>query len=320
MLVVALVWGLIVRQSTAPQLLYASLIQLAPDHSRLLPGVEPYIIPLRDQVRAQSGGDPLQLVKVSKRVRDAIDPYLWTQIRNTHLYNKVLNRTLRNLCLDAILAHPVEAMEIPFTKFRAAVDGWSAYRFTEQALRSTQVDAYTAGKDKSMFEALSNGLTGSPLDEAAARDFVATHYLPERVAWLGHFQGMWNNAMIWCRAPDAPSRHSRWVHDFAGGVPGGLQVTPGLPLFYPLALLGMLLAMLLPDPARRVHLAWVPVMLGVWYAATFVGVTNARYRFAYEPFCFVYICLLADCILRKARKSAGVKEPQDLLVGEGESP
>jgi len=66
----------------------------------------------------------------------------------------------------------------------------------------------------------------------------------------------------------------------------------------------MLTAMIWPDPARRVHLAWAPVMMGVWYAATFVGVTNARYRFAYEPFCFVYVCLLCDCALRMCAHSS----------------
>ena len=309
MLAVALAGALIVRQSTAPQLLYASLIQLAPDKSRLLPGVEPYIIPLRDQVRAQSAGDPMQLVKVSKKVRDAIDPYLWTRARNDHMYYKELNRTLRDLCLDAILAHPVKAAGIPLQKFRLAADSWSAYQFNDQALHRNQVDAYLA--DKWMFEALGKGLTGRMLDKAAMQDFVQTRYRPERVAWLGRLQAAWNNAIIWVRSADHPSRERRWVHDFAGGVPGGLEMIPGVPWFYPVALLGMLAAAVWPDPARRVHLAWVPVMLAVWYAATFVGVTNARYRFAYEPFCFIYVCLLGDCLVRLWRR----REP-DVAVGQ----
>jgi hypothetical protein len=301
MLAVALAGALIVRQSTAPQLLYASLIQLAPDHSRLVPGIEPYILPLRDKVRAESTGDPLQLVKVSKQLRDDIDPYLWTQIRNKHLYYKVLNRTLRNLCLDAILAHPIESFGIPFEKFRLAVDSWSAYQFSAQALGKNQLDAYTAQKDKSIYEALGKGLTGNTIDPAGEQAFVESHYRPERLAWFGKYQAVWNDSLIWCRTADRPARHPRWVHDFAGGVPGGLQVMPGIPWFYPAALLGMLVAMLWPSPARRVHLAWAPIMLGVWYTATFVGVTNARYRFAYEPFCFIYLCLLGDSFLRMLR-------------------
>ena len=296
MLAVALAVALIVRQSTAPQLLYASLIQLAPDQSRLLPGVEPYIIPLRDQVRAESSGDPLQLVKVSKKVRDAIDPYLWLTARDSHTYYKELNRTLRNLCLEALMAHPVEAMGIPLQKFRTAIDSWSAYRFTDQALHRNQVNAYLS--DKWMFEELGKGMTGRTLDAAEMQDFVQTRYRPERVVWLSRFQGMWTSAMVSWRTADQPARHPRWVHDFAGGVPGGLNIMPGLPWFYPVALLGMLAGMIWPDPARRVHLAWVPVMLGVWYAATFVGVTNARYRYAYEPFCFGYVCLLGDYLAR----------------------
>jgi len=295
-LALAFIWSLIVRQSTAPQLLYASLIQLAPDHSRLLPGVEPYIIPLRDQVRAESNGDPQQLVKVSKKVRDSIDPFLWLTARDNHMYYKVLNRTLRDLCLDAVLAHPFQAMAIPLQKFRVAVDSWSAYQFSDQALHRNQIDAYTA--DKWLFDFLGKGLTGAPLDEPAMRAFITAHYLPADVAWVGRFQAAWNNATLWCRTPDRPLPRDRWVHDFAGGVPGGLKVMPGLPWFYPIALLGMLAAMIASHPARRLHLAWVPVMLLIWYAATFVGVTNARYRFAYEPFCFIYLCLLADSLTR----------------------
>ena len=302
MLVVAMAGALIVRQSTAPQLLYASLIQLTPDKSRLLPGVEPYIIPLRDQVRTQSAGDPMQLVKVSKKVRDAIDPYLWTKSNNTREYYKQLNLTLRDLCLDAIMAHPVEAAGIPLQKFRLASDSWSAYQFTEAALHKDQVAAYMA--DKWIYEVLGKGMTGTVLDKTAMQDFIETHYDAGRVAWLGKLQAAWNNAIIWWRTADHPSRGRRWVHDFAGGVPGGLQMVPGVARFYPLALLGMLTAMVWPDPGRKVHLAWVPVMLAVWLAAMFVGVTNARYRFVYEPFCFIYVCLLTDCVARTMKRNS----------------
>ncbi|HEX4085852.1 MAG TPA: hypothetical protein VHY22_13145 [Chthoniobacteraceae bacterium] len=298
MLAVALAGALIVRQSTAPQLLYASLIQLAPDHSRFVPGIDPYIIPLRDEVRTQSGGDPLQLVKVSKKIRDDIDPYLWTHITNRKMYYRELNRTLRNLCLDAILAHPVEALKIPIAKFRTAVDSWSAYQFSPQALGRTQVDAWTADKDKPKYLYLSKGLTGRTLDEPGIDAFIAAHYNAARIAWLTHLQRAWNAALVWRRTADRPVKHPRWVHDFAGGVRGGLYMEPGWPWFYPLAVLGMLAAMVRRDAARRFHLAWAPVLLGVWYAATFVGVTNARYRFAYEPFCFIYLCLLVDGVAR----------------------
>ena len=301
MLAVALVWGLIVRQSTAPQLLYASVIQLAPDHSRLLPGVEPYIIPLRDKVRSESAGDPLRLVKVSKDIRNAIDPYLWTKARNNHEYTKVLNATLKNLCLDALMAHPAQAMTIPLKKFQAAVDSWSGYQFTPRALSKNQVDAYES--DPWMFALVTGRATQ---DEAVIQGFVEARYRPDKVAWLGNLQGAWNDALIFWRTADRPARHPRWVHDFAGGIRGGLAVMPGMPWFYPLALLGMLAAMLCPHPSRRVHLAWVPVLLAVWYAATFVGVTNARYRFAYEPFCFVYVCLLVDCFGRIGSSSFSV--------------
>jgi hypothetical protein len=305
---IALAWSFVVRASTAPQLLYASLIQLAPDHSRLLPGVEPYIIPLRDQVRVESGGDPQDLVKVSKRIRDYIDPYLWLTARNNHTYYLALNRTLRDLCLDAILAHPIQAIGIPLDKFRTASDCWSAYQFNTQALQVNQPAAYES--DPWLYQVLGKGLTGSPMDATSMQSFIESRYSAARVAWLTTLQTTWNNATIALRTPDRPAHHPRWVHDFAGGVPGGLQVMPGIPWFYLLAIAAMLAAIALPHPFRRFHIAWVPIMLAVWYAATLVGVTNARYRFAYEPFCLLYILLLADsmAIICINRKSVAARE------------
>jgi len=303
MFAVALAGALIVRQSTAPQLLYASLIQLAPDHSRLVPGIEPYINPLRDKVRQTFTGDPLQLVKVSKEIRDDIDPYLWSHVRDKHMYYAVLNRTLRDLCLDAILAHPASAMAIPLEKFRLAVDSSSAYQFSPEALQKAQFEAYTADKDKGLYAFLSQGLTGIQLDQPGVQSFIAAHYQADRVAWLTQLQATWNDTIIAWRTPDHPLNHPRWVHDFAGGVPGGLRVMPGFPFYYAFALLGMLTAMLRPRWTRRIHIAWAPVMLLVWYAATLVGVTNARYRFAYEPYLFIYLCLLADTLITLATQS-----------------
>ena len=294
--IAAVVWSLIVRQSTAPQLLYASLIQLAPDHSRLLPGVEPYIIPLRDQVRTESDGDPQGLVKVSKQIRDCIDPFLWLSAKDKHVYYKVLNSTLLKLSIDAILAHPMQALAIPLQKFRVAVDSWSAYQWGEKDLHENQIHAWNA--DPWLIDVLGKGLTGSRMDAPSVATFVQAHYSIGSIAWMDSFQAQWNDAMIAWRTPDRPARHERWVHDFAGGVSGGLGVMPGVPWFYPAALLGMLAAMVWPHPSRRFHIAWVPVLLAVWYAATFVGVTNARYRFAYEPFCFVYLFLLFDFLVR----------------------
>jgi hypothetical protein len=46
--------------------------------------------------------------------------------------------------------------------------------------------------------------------------------------------------------------------------------------------------MLIPGPLRLVQTAWIGAMLFTWYAATMVGVTNARFRFAYDPVCYAY--------------------------------
>jgi len=88
----------------------------------------------------------------------------------------------------------------------------------------------------------------------------------------------------------------RWVHDYVDGIPGGLEMNPGMPFFYILAFAGMVATMLRSGQLRESQIAWVLATLFVWWCATLVGVTNARFRFVYEPFCILYLFILLDCL------------------------
>jgi len=94
-------------------------------------------------------------------------------------------------------------------------------------------------------------------------------------------------------------------------IPNPEKVIPGIPAYFLAAFAGMLAAMFIPGPLRWVQTAWILAMLFTWYAATMVGVTNARFRFAYDPVCYIYavaaVVWAIGGICRLAHRSRGPK-------------
>lgn len=275
-------------------LLLATIIQLAPDHFKSAPELEPYLIPVRDGVRKAFPEYPGDLVKTAKRIDLAVKdcfkniPDGGRSVRAKHL---------NSLCLEILWLHPVEVLQLPLVKFRLAVDAWSAYCWDDRYLRERQSQALTS--HDYMVSTLSKGLTGKPRSEQELVQWVNEHYDAKRIQWFTDYQELWNNAWIFFRTPDHPLSHERWVHDFFGGVPGGEETLPGIPYFYFLALAGMLAAILRWRNLGCFHLMWLGCMLFICYAALMVAVTNARFRFGYEPFFVLYLLLLFDCLLDK---------------------
>jgi hypothetical protein len=163
---------------------------------------------------------------------------------------------------------------------------------------------------------LSPGMTGLRLDEAGMRQFIATHYHPEAMSWFNDYEKAWSAWSIAARLPDRPTATPRWAHDFISMIPDPDKVIPGIPAYFLLAWAGMLAAMLMPGPLRMVRVAWIAAMLFTWYAATMVGVTNARFRFAYDPFCYMYaVAAVVWVIGGIARIAGGGRKPIGRLNG-----
>ena len=152
-----------------------------------------------------------------------------------------------------------------------------------------------------MTSVLSKGLTGKNRSPDEMQAWVRSHYDPERIAWFDRYQDAWNDALIYFRFPDKFMAQERWVHDFYGGVPNRKHTLPGFPYIYIIALLGMLVSVLRPARLGLLHLAWVVTMLAGLYVVSLVGVTNARFRFVYEPFVLLYFFLLFDCAVEYLR-------------------
>ena len=118
--------------------------------------------------------------------------------------------------------------------------------------------------------------------------FSLAHYDPARMRWFTEYEQAWSAWSIAARLPDRPAPQPRWAHDFISMIPHPENVMPGIPLYFLAAFAGMLAAVFIPSALRLVQAAWILAMLFTWYSATMVGVTNARFRFAYDPVCYVY--------------------------------
>jgi hypothetical protein len=273
-------------------LTYATLLKLAPDRSKSEPDIDPLLIPLRDATRASYPDYPAELVGLDKEVVQLIKTYAAQQKKRKKPADK--RRIVKHLCVEAIAASPVEAMWLPWTKFRLAIDARCSYAFDAESLWRRQEVAAT--RKPWMTSVLSKGLTGKKRSADEMRAWVRSHYDPNRIAWFERYQEAWNDALIYFRLSDKPLTRERWVHDFYGGVPNRKYILPGIPCIYIIAFAGMLVAVWRPARFGWLHAAWVVTMLGGLYVVSLVGVTNARFRFVYEPFVLLYFFLLFDCI------------------------
>lgn len=292
--IAAIIFQSVHESANAAPYLYASVIQFTPDHIRCDPELEPVILPLRDAFRTQWTDYPADTVKSVKVIQDAVKEYAARKIAVTGTGNSIAlsNRLLKSLSAEALRNQPLQVLLLPFTKFHLAIDSWSSGTFDKEYLHDKQSYACT----RKPVQFLLRNLTHHDISKAGVREFFEQHYSPEKVAWFVSYQNAWHEATIHFRLPDEPVRQKRWVHDFTGGVPGGKDVMPGMPLFYLLALAGMAVAMLRPSPLRRLQIAWVPSLLFIIYAVHMVGNATPRYRFAYEPFFLIYFLLLFDCL------------------------
>jgi hypothetical protein len=277
--------------TNAPAYLFASLVHLSPDHFKSVPGIEPYIMPVRDHYRPLWTQWPADTVKVAKLVSEATKSFLEAEHPHTDV-NPLLGPTMNRMSLEILLRHPLIVLSYPIVKTHQAIDSWVSGKFDTRFLYDKQI--YALDPKDNIRAALTKGLTGETLARAQIPPFIKTHYFPEKLRWfdkLGHF---WNNCMIGLRLPDSEAKQPRWAHDFIEGIPGGDLRIPGWPLFYPISLIGIIVGIFFKHPQRGTIATWGITLLAVWYTAQMIGNATARYRFVYEPFLFLYILLLLD--------------------------
>lgn len=273
--------------SHAFSLLYATLFELTPNDIHSEPQVMPYLLPLRDQTIREAVDTPTDLVQLAKDINSRVETYLREKQGAGKKVKEQISAIERHLCVEILERRPLDVLMTPFVKFRMACDGWaSGADFGQHELMEKQPAAINRLHDE--VNVLGKGLTGAQMDNAGLQTFARTHYDVAGMRWFSAYERAWSAASIALRLPDEPAAEPRWAHDFISVIPRAWTIIPGVPVYFLLAFAGMGAALFIPGPLRWVQAAFILAMLLTWYAATMVGVTNARFRFAYEPFCYAY--------------------------------
>lgn len=249
----------------AGQLLYATVLPLAPDESKVAPEFGRQVRPLRDQIRAQ-GGVNTELQSLEQKLTDMTGEYLEAKGERKPDTNSLCQR----LALEACLNRPWALPPLAARKFLLSNNSPISIGYNEPRLHQKLIIGFNR---KNMLNILSKGLVGRDLkDEAAVSDFVLEHYHP--FSWYPFLDDTWARLTVGLIAGHA-----------------GEGPIPPLPVFFMLALAGMAVFLATGGQFQRFHIAWIVSLSGLWFAVELTGVVNSRYRFLFEPFCLIYATL-----------------------------
>lgn len=268
----ALIW-MSSRNNQAGVLIYATVLPLAPEISKVAPDFSPWINPLREKYVAQGATVRTKLTTAEKAVSDVADKYL----RTTGRGNSHLNAFCQKLAVEAALHKPWLLPAIAAHKFLMSCRGAVSGGYTEEWVHKKQLVALI--HRPWVFEII-HGLTGRELrtkEEAAA--FIQENYAPLNPDWFAPLQNGWSKFTL---AFHGKSRHV------------GDEKIPRLSYLFTAAVLGMLVSLVRPGPLWRFHVPWLLTLGGVWFVVMLTGVVNARYRFVFEPFAILYALLCLD--------------------------
>ena len=297
---VTLVWFcpavlLLTRTAQGGILLYASLLHLAPDRSKVAPDLTPCIASLRDRARrTRALRVPNDVVRLEKRIVEQITTCYGAGHPDGGFGTpgSPNSRQINNLCLRLAIEiasrHPWDLCAIVADRFLARIDEDSGGEFLDHDLQTRQYRALERGAARNAV--LGPGLAGVPLaTEDRITGFIYAHYDENRVPWYNRWEHAWMTAIGCLRLPG---------HAYSAS-----YRLPGLPVFYVLACAGGVVALVFGGDARVFHRAFLPVLGGVWFTVTLTGALMPRYRFVLEPFWLLYLCFLPDGIAQLTRAS-----------------
>ena len=305
----------ITKVSHSGLLLYSSLVHLTPDEPRSVPGFGPYIRPLRDRMAAKRQEAVTDdVVRTSRRVNEALtayakdhpdanfglatdarerrrkaDPDADNPLNNAELDLRVgnnLSNVCRRLAMESARAHPFRLPGLAWRKFLAPINADSGGRLTEHVIHEKQAFSLIGKAD--IARVITPGLIGERIDTAAqAQNFVDRHYDLNKVRWFNALEVSWQSAVNFLHLPD--TQYSATYR------------LPGLPVYHALAILGTLVALFRPGPARRFQWAFVPTLFGTWFVVMLTAAVIPRHRFVLEPFWLAYLFFLLDSVASLAK-------------------
>lgn len=292
----------ITKVSHSGLLLYSSVVHLTPDTPRTVPGLGPYIQPLRDRMRERRAqAVSHDVVRTAKRISEVLIAYA---AANPRLLDGVvppksrrggtsaepdlrggtrMSDLCRKLAVECMLAHPWQLPVLAVHKFLATIRQDSGGVFADYPFHAKQAKSLL-GKPE-IAAVIGPGLLGSPLETPGqAEAFVDAHYPIGPVAWFNSLEAAWLAGVNYLHLPDIPYSPT--------------FVLPGLPIYYLLALLGGLAALAGPAELRPLQWAFLPVLGAMWFLVTLTAEVIPRHRFVLEPFWLLYSFNLLDAGLR----------------------
>jgi hypothetical protein len=287
---VALITHFVTRTEQAGLLLYTSVARLTPVNPSAAPGFEPYIAPIRADLQRRWDERPqFPRVRDRKAIYDAIEQYLKDEAaklgekRSRIGVNRMCFKLARETCIKNLTLLPGLAL----TKFKLVATDSPAGQFDNNVLFGKQREAFTDNIPRTA--RLSRGLTGQSLTNEAEMDaFIDRNY--GEVLWFNDWSDKWLDVVNAIRLPDefypVPER------------PGLHYTHYGVPLYFLVAVAGVVAAMLVPGPLRRFHIAWGLALFGYFFVIMLTANVRPRFRIVFEPFWFLYIAILVEAFIQ----------------------
>lgn len=273
------------KTSQAGLLLYTSVARLTPTNLKCAPGFDPYIAPLRADLQNRWKNRPsFPKVKDRRVVSEVVERYLKdhpTMItgrkgrQSTHAF---CLRLAKETCLRNLSYLPVHV----YHKFRSAATESPSGQLTNAWLFDKQRTTYLGSFDRT--QRLSKGLTGQKMTtEADVNSFLEKNY--HEIGWFETLTNRWLATVNAWRFPDATYQEDSIQY-----------VYPGVPWYFVIAVIGLIVVALRPGPLRPFHIAWGLTLLGFFFVVMLTANVRPRFRIVFEPFWFLYIGLLLESI------------------------
>lgn len=282
---VAMVTYFATLTSQAGLLLYTSVLRIAPEPSRVAPGVEAYTAPLRDELIREWASHPV-FPKSSQRaiLLQAVRTYL--EDRQQPSEKKDVERLCKRLGMEACLRNPMQLPGLVLHKWRTTASQSPAEDFLGMQPGSARQERAVANARVALVRNAA-ALTGRSFEtgEAVLAGFRSIE-TGTRTAWLRDLTRRWADAAAKWHTPS--TRH-------ASG-----PAEPGIPLYMLAALAGFLV--LGARPPRAFHGSWWLALGGMFLVVLLTANVRPRFRLFLEPYWAVGCAALVEAAFLAARR------------------
>lgn len=279
MLFLAAVTHYMTRSTHAGLLLYTSLARLTPTELRVAPGFPPRIAPLQEDLQRRWLEAP-SFPKTAERrvVFNAVAQYLRDQGKRAKAQD--VETFAFKIAAETARRQWRHLPEIAWHKFRHVATEAPSGNFNKRYLFTKQGEAMRSADE--LMARLSPALAGVSLATGEDFDrFIASQY--RELAWYDTLWDRWLAAVNTVQFPESVYQTREGEFRY-----------PGVPLLYFVAALGLFSTMLRRGVLRPFHVCWGLTLVGMLFVIMVTGNVRARFRFAFEPFWFIYAALLLE--------------------------